>query len=73
MHKELEKVFRYRNINNGVGIDGAYIPNLSSNFDALEIIKEALLKNGYKVGLDVFFALDIAASSFYKGGKYYVS
>ncbi len=73
LHKELEKVFRYRNINNGVGIDGAYIPNLSSNFDALEIIKEALLKNGYKVGLDVFFALDIAASSFYKGGKYYVS
>jgi len=73
LHKELEKVFRYRNINSGVGNDGAYVPNLSSNFDALEIIKEALLKNGYKVGIDVFFALDIAASYFYKGGKYYVS
>lgn len=73
LHKELEKVFHYRNIFAGVGHDGAYVPNLSSNFDALEIIKEALLKNGYKVGLDVFFALDIAASFFYKGGKYYVS
>ena len=73
LHQELEKVFHYRNINAGVGHDGAYIPNLSSNFDALEIIKEALLKNGYKVGLDIFFALDVAASYFYKGGKYYVS
>lgn len=73
LHQELEKVFHYRNINSGIGHDGAYVPNLSSNFDALEIIKEALLKNGYKVGMDIFFALDVAASYFYKGGKYYVS
>ena len=73
MHIELQKVFEYRNIFAGVGVDGAYVPNLSSNFDALEIIKEALLKRGYKLGLDIFFALDVAASFFYKGGKYYVS
>jgi len=73
LHQELEKVFHYRNVNAGLGHDGAYIPNLSSNFDALEIIKEALLKNSYQLGLDVFFALDITASFFYKGGKYYVS
>jgi len=73
MHRDLEKVFQYRNIYTGVGIDGAYVPNLSSNFDALEIIKEAILKNGYKIGLDIFFALDIAANFFYKGAKYYLS
>jgi len=73
MHKDLEKVFQYRNIFTGVGLDGAYVPNLSSNFDALEIIKEAVLKNGYKIGLDIFFALDIAANFFYKGSKYYLS
>lgn len=73
LHQELEKVFHYRNINSGIGHDGAYIPNLSSNFDALEIIKEALLKNGYKVGLDIFFALDVAAGYFFKNGKYYIS
>lgn len=73
LHQELEKVFKYRNIFSGVGADGAYVPNLSSNFDALEIIKEAILKNGYKIGLDIFFVLDIAARYFYKGGKYYIS
>jgi len=73
MHRDLEKVFQYRNIFTGVGKDGAYVPNLSSNFDALEIIKEAVLKNGYKIGLDIFFALDVAANNFYKGSKYYLS
>jgi enolase len=73
IHRDLEKVFQYRNIFTGVGVDGAYVPNLSSNFDALEIIKEAVLKNGYKIGLDIFFALDVAANFFYKGSRYYLS
>jgi enolase len=73
LHRDLDKVFHYRNIFSGVGLDGAYVPNLSSNFDALEIIKEAVLKNGYKIGLDIFFALDIAARYFYKAGRYYIS
>ncbi len=73
LYHELETVFRYRSIFTGTGDDGAYIPNLSSNVDALEIIKEAILKRGLKLGLDVFFALDLAADFYYKGGKYYLS
>ncbi len=73
LYHELERVFQYRNIFSGVGVDGAYVPNLSSNMDALEILKEAILKKNLKIGLDVFFALDVAASSLYKAGKYYLS
>jgi enolase len=73
LYKELRNVFEYRNIFAGVGNDGAYVPSLSSNTDALEILKEAMLKQGFNIGIDTYFALDIAASSLFKGGRYYLS
>ena len=73
LYHELQKVFLYRNIPAGIGDDGGYIPNLSSNIDAFEIIKEATLKVGLRIGLDVFFAIDMAAENFYKMGKYYIT
>lgn len=73
LYAELFKVFQYRNIFSGVGNDGAYVPNLSSNIDALEILKEAISKTGDKVGLDIYFMLDAAASFLYKGGRYYMN
>lgn len=73
LYHELEKVFHYRNIFAGVGDSGAYVPNLSSSIDALEILKETILKRNLKVGFDIFFALDMAAQFFYKNGKYYLS
>ncbi|MFA6005116.1 MAG: enolase C-terminal domain-like protein [Patescibacteria group bacterium] len=73
LYHELEKVFAYRNITAGIGDDGGYIPNLSSNIDAFEIIKEAILKSGLRTGMDIFFAVDMAAENFYKMGKYYIA
>ncbi len=73
LYHELERVFQYRNIFAGVGDSGAYVPNLSSSIDALEILKEAILKRNLKIGFDIFFALDMAAQFFYKSGKYYLS
>lgn len=45
---------------------------LNSNAKALEIISNAIEKAGYQVGKDIVFALDIAASEFYKDGKYFL-
>ncbi|MEK9179724.1 MAG: hypothetical protein AAB893_04630 [Patescibacteria group bacterium] len=73
LYHEITKVFLNRNIFAGLGEDGGYVPNLSANADALEIIKEAIMKRNLTVGIDIFFALDIAASFFYKNGKYYMS
>ncbi|MCR4326697.1 MAG: hypothetical protein NUV52_03510 [Candidatus Roizmanbacteria bacterium] len=72
LYHGLSKVFAYRNIFAGIGNDGAYIPSLASNIDAYEIIREAMLKSNIKVGVDVYFAMDIAAEFFFKG-KYYLS
>lgn len=73
LYQEITKVFQKRNIFAGLGEDGGYVPNLSANADALEIMKEAIMKRNLTIGIDVFFALDIAASFFYKGGRYYMS
>lgn len=72
MHHELNNVLRYRNIFAGFGDDGGYVPNLSSNIDALEIVKETMIKQDLKLGVDIFFALDLASDFVFRGGKYYV-
>lgn len=54
----------------GVGDEGGFAPNLKSNTEPFELIVQAIEKAGYKPGEDVAIAIDAAASSFYKDGKY---
>jgi enolase len=48
-----------------LGDEGGFAPNIKSNDEAVEVILEAIEKTGYKVGKDIFLALDPAASEFY--------
>jgi len=66
----LKTVLRKRGYNTAVGDEGGFAPDLSSNREAIEVIMEAINKAGYKEGEDIALALDPAASSFYKDGKY---
>ncbi|MDD5686331.1 MAG: phosphopyruvate hydratase [Elusimicrobia bacterium] len=66
----LKKVLKDKGYNTSVGDEGGFAPNLSSNEEALQSIVEAIKKAGYSVGKDISIALDPAASSFYKDGKY---
>jgi enolase len=69
----LKGVLKSRELNTSVGDEGGFAPNLRSNEEAIEIILEAIDKSGYKVGQDVFLAIDAAASEFYKEGLYHLS
>jgi enolase len=69
----LKKVLSGKGLNTAVGDEGGFAPNLSSNADALAVIKEATEQAGYKLGEDVTLALDCASSEFYKDGKYDLS
>jgi enolase len=69
----LKGVLKLRELNTSVGDEGGFAPNLRSNEEAIEIILEAIDKSGYNVGQDVFFAIDAAASEFYKEGLYHLS
>lgn len=66
----LKKVLQAKGLNTAVGDEGGFAPNLSSNAEALAVIKEAVANAGYKLGTDVTLALDCASSEFYKDGKY---
>ena len=66
----LAAVLKARKLSTSVGDEGGFAPNLQSNEEALQVIVEAISKAGYKPGQDVFLAIDSAASSFYKDGKY---
>jgi enolase len=54
----------------GVGDEGGFAPNLKSPDEALTYISKAVEKAGYKLGEDIFFALDPASTEFFKNGKY---
>ncbi|CUS93083.1 phosphopyruvate hydratase, partial [Candidatus Kryptonium thompsonii] len=66
----LKSVLKSKGYNTAVGDEGGFAPNLKSNVEAIEVILEAIEKSGYKAGVDVYLALDCAASEFYQDGKY---
>jgi len=66
----LRAVLHSKGMNTSVGDEGGFAPNLSSNEEALETILVAIDKAGYQAGKDVYLALDVASSEFYKNGRY---
>ncbi len=69
----LKKILKEKGYSTAVGDEGGFAPNLKSNEEPCELILEAIEKAGYKPGEDIAIALDPAASSFYKDGKYILS
>ena len=68
----LKKVLNEKGYFTGVGDEGGFAPNLSSNKEGFDLIIEAINKAGYTPGKDVSIAIDVAASEFYKDGKYHI-
>ena len=66
----LKGVLKAKGLSTAVGDEGGFAPALDSNEHALEVIAAATKKAGYKLGKDIFIALDVAASEFYKKKKY---
>lgn len=59
-------------LNTNVGDEGGFAPNLGSTEKALDLLVKAIQKAGYKPGDDIGVALDVAATEFYKDGKYHL-
>ena len=66
----LAAILKERGLATSVGDEGGFAPALKSDEEAIETILEAVKKAGYKPGEDIMIALDVAASEFYKDGKY---
>ena len=65
----LRSVLQAKGLNTAVGDEGGFAPNLSSNEEALKTIVEAIEKVGYKPGVDIMLALDVAATEMYDAEK----
>ena len=66
----LKKVLKEKGYSTNVGDEGGFAPNLKSNEEGFLFIMEAIKRSGYVPGKDVAIAIDVAASEFYKDGKY---
>src|SRR2546425_2667065 len=66
----LRGILKSRGQSTGVGDEGGFAPNLSSNREALEVVLEAITKAGFAPGHDVWIALDVASSELWAGGRY---
>jgi enolase len=65
----LKSVLKERHLSTAIGDEGGFAPQLASAEDALESISTAVKKAGYKLGEQIFIALDPAASEFYDSKK----
>ncbi|MFL1781122.1 Enolase [Candidatus Hepatincolaceae symbiont of Richtersius coronifer] len=66
----LKKILHEAGLNTNVGDEGGFAPALKSSKEALDVLVKAVEKAGYKVGTDIMFAIDAAATEFYANGKY---
>ena len=66
----LKKVLHDRGLSTAVGDEGGFAPTFDGTEDALDTISLAVEKAGYKVGEDITYALDCAASEFFENGVY---
>ncbi len=72
IYHTLKKVLHEAGLGGGVGDEGGFAPNFTTNEEPLKYIVEACEKAGYKPGSDIMFAMDPASTEFYNAetGKY---
>jgi len=69
IYQALGKIIKEKGYSTAVGDEGGYAARLPKNRTALDFMAEATQKAGYKLGKQIFFGIDSAASEFYSRGK----
>ena len=70
IYRALKNIIVRSGNSSGVGDEGGFAPNLKEDREALELIISAIETAGYRPGIDVAIALDIASSEWYSDGEY---
>ena len=69
----LKSVLKKQGLNTAVGDEGGFAPNIQSNRQALDLLSEAAEKAGFRLGQDMVFSLDVAASELYDQKMYHMA
>jgi enolase len=73
IYQGLKRLLSERRLLGGIGDEGGFAPNLDDNGAALALMAEAVERSDYSLDDQVAFALDPAASEFYRDGLYELS
>src|SRR5690606_22908294 len=69
IYHTLKHVLHDQGLSTAVGDEGGFAPNLADNEQALTLIMQAIEAVGYKLGEQIFFALDPATSELFNEAK----
>jgi enolase len=72
VYHALKGVLKSKGYATGIGDEGGFAPALKKNAEAIELILEAVKKAGYRAGEDIAIVLDVASSSLFEDGLYYL-
>ena len=70
-YHSLKALLQSKGLSTGLGDEGGFAPNLSSNREALDLIATAIEQAGFTLGHDIALATDVAATEFYRDGFYH--
>ena len=68
----LKTILSKKDLSVAVGDEGGFAPKISNLKEALNFISEAVDLSNYKLGEDIFIAIDAASSELFEGGKYHL-
>lgn len=69
-YHSLKSLLKKQGLNTGLGDEGGFAPDLSSNRAALDLLVEAITSAGFTPGTEVALGLDVASTEFFADGKY---
>jgi enolase len=72
VYQALKGVLKSKGYATGVGDEGGFSPALKTNAEAVELILKAIEKAGYRAGDDIAIVLDVASSSLFEDGRYFL-
>ncbi|KHG33100.1 MULTISPECIES: phosphopyruvate hydratase [Sulfurospirillum] len=70
VYHHLKKLIAAMGESTALGDEGGFAPNLKDNEEPIKVIMEAIEKAGYKPGIDIAIALDVASSELVCEGGY---
>jgi len=70
IYHSLKSVLKKQGLATSIGDEGGFAPNLASNRAALDLILEAIEIAGFKAGIEIALAMDVAATEFCENGEY---
>ena len=69
----LKTISQHKGYSTSVGDEGGFAPNLQGHEAALALISQAVEQAGYRLGKEIYLALDCAASEFYHESAYHLT